>query len=62
MDPAVCTGGNIRLVSALTEGLPVLYNSVVREIRYSAAGVAVRTDLHEFTGMILVEIELDACG
>eukprot|EP00884_Botryococcus_braunii_P000714 jgi/Botrbrau1/10643/Bobra.53_2s0002.1 len=47
-------GGNIRLVSALTEGLPILYNSVVREVRYSAAGVAVRTDLHEFTGDAVV--------
>jgi hypothetical protein len=34
----------------MAEGLPILYNSVVREIRYSSKGVAVRTDLHEFAG------------
>lgn len=48
-----CTGGNLRFVSALVEELPVLYNSVVREIRYSSAGVAVRTDFQEFAGMSL---------
>jgi hypothetical protein len=46
----VFAGGNIRLVAAMAEGLPVMYNSVVREIRYSSSGVAVRTDMHEFAG------------
>ncbi|EIE24819.1 hypothetical protein COCSUDRAFT_36098 [Coccomyxa subellipsoidea C-169] len=32
-------GGNLRLVAALQEGLPIMYNSVVMEIRYSKNGV-----------------------
>lgn len=44
------TGGNLRLVAALTEGLPIMYNSVVKEIRYSKNRVAVRTTNHEFQG------------
>lgn len=43
-------GGNIRLVAALAEGLPVLYNSVVTEVRCSASGAVVRTHNHEFQG------------
>ena len=43
-------GGNMRLVEALAEGLPVLYNSVVTDVAYSAAGVCVRTASHQVTG------------
>ena len=50
-----CTGGNLRLVAALTEGLPIMYNSVVKEIRYSKNRVAVRTATHEFQGKPLVQ-------
>ena len=38
------------MVAALAEGTPVMYNSVVNEVRYCASGVAVRTDSHEFRG------------
>ena len=39
-------------MAALAEGVPILYNSVVKNIRYSAEGVAVRTaNKHEFTGV-----------
>ena len=48
--PRACAGGNIRLVAALAEGLPIMYNSPVQEIRHCATGVAVRTPSHEFRG------------
>ncbi|KAK9918934.1 hypothetical protein WJX75_008165 [Coccomyxa subellipsoidea] len=52
-------GGNLRLVAALTEGLPIMYNSVVKEIRYSKNRVAVRTATHEFQGdAVLVTVPL----
>ena len=44
------TGGNIRLVAALAEGLPILYNSPVQEVRHCSTGVAVRTPAQEFRG------------
>ncbi len=38
-------------MAALLEGLPVMYNSVVKTIQYSAKeGVAVKTATHEFRG------------
>lgn len=37
-------------MAALTEGLPVVYNSVVKEVLYSKKGVAVRTATQEFQG------------
>lgn len=42
--------GNVRLVSALAEGLPVVYNSVVKRVRYCAAGVEVDTDGVTYAG------------
>lgn len=36
-------GGNMRLVEALAEGLPVVYNSVATDIAYSGSGVRVNT-------------------
>lgn len=43
-------GGNLRLVEALAEGLPVMYNSVVTDVAYSRAGVRVQTAGGAFTG------------
>ena len=43
-------GGNLRLVAALAEGLPIVYNSVVTHICYSGKGVAVRTAEREYRG------------
>ena len=37
-------------MAALLEGLPVVYNSVVKRIRYCAKGVSVSTATHEFKG------------
>lgn len=34
-------GCNLRLVKALAEGLPILYNHVVQEVKYDQAGVRV---------------------
>ena len=45
-------GGNLRLVAALAEGLPVVYNSVVTNVTYSAKGVAVRAAGREFRGQL----------
>lgn len=42
----------MRLVEALAEGLPVLYNSVVTDVAYSTAGVCVRTASHQVTGAL----------
>ncbi|KAK9846501.1 hypothetical protein WJX81_005367 [Elliptochloris bilobata] len=47
-------GGNMRLVEALAEGLPVLYNSVVTDVAYSSGGVSVQTATHRFTGDAVV--------
>lgn len=44
----------MRLVAALLEGLPVVYNSVVKRIRYCAKGVSVSTATHEFKGTHLL--------
>ena len=46
-------GGNVRLVAALAKDVPILYNSVVQEVRYCQYGVAVRTATHEFRGECL---------
>ncbi|KAK9804501.1 hypothetical protein WJX73_000258 [Symbiochloris irregularis] len=56
LDGAHCflPGGNIRLVAALAEGTPVMYNSVVTQICASREGVAVRTATHEFKGDAVV--------
>ncbi|BDA49228.1 Lysine-specific histone demethylase 1 homolog 1 [Coccomyxa sp. Obi] len=52
-------GGNLRLVAGLTDGLPIMYNSVVKEIRYSTKRVAVKTATHEFQGdAVLVTVPL----
>lgn len=48
-------GGNVRLVAALAEGVPVLYNSVVKRIRYCSAGVEVDTDGVTYAGALVVE-------
>ena len=42
----------MRLVEALAEGLPVLYNSVVTDIAYSDAGVCVQTASHQLAGAL----------
>ena len=34
-------GCNLRLVKALAQGLPILYNHVVKEVKYEQAGVSV---------------------
>ena len=34
-------GCNLRLVKALAQGLPILYNKVVKEVKYDQAGVSV---------------------
>lgn len=34
-------GCNLRLVKALAQGLPILYNHVVKEVKYDQAGVQV---------------------
>ena len=52
---ALCAGGNLRLVAALAEGVPIAYNSVVRRIAYSRAGVTVRTAEREFKGELQIE-------
>ena len=36
-------GGNLRLVEALADGLPVVYNSVVTDVVHSRTGVRVHT-------------------
>jgi lysine-specific histone demethylase 1 len=41
-------GGNLRLIEALAEGLPVFYNSPARLLQYSKQGVAVHTDAGVF--------------
>ena len=46
-------GGNLRLIAAMTEGVPVIYNSRVKKIVYAADGVAVQTDTHVFKGDFL---------
>ena len=40
-------------MAALAEGMPIVYNSPVREIRHCSTGVAVRTPAHEFRGATL---------
>ena len=39
------TGGNVRWLLRLCEGVPIFYSSPVREIRYCASGVAVHTQV-----------------
>lgn len=34
-------GCNLRLVKALAQGLPILYNHVVKEVKYEQTGVSV---------------------
>lgn len=49
-EACAATGGNLRLVAALAEGLPVLYNTVVTDVEYSASGVSLMTATHEIQG------------
>ena len=58
----LCAGGNIRLVAALAEGVPIMYNSPVREIRHCSTSVAVHTPAHEFRGAIGLESDLAQAG
>lgn len=44
-------GGNIRIVSAMSRGLRIMYNSRVKQIMYSKQDVAVRTAMHVFKGI-----------
>lgn len=39
----IVTGGNARLIQALTENVPVLYSMPVREIYYGSSGITVVT-------------------
>ncbi|KAH7427187.1 hypothetical protein KP509_10G033500 [Ceratopteris richardii] len=49
-DHCFLPGGNVRLVSALAEGVPILYGKQVHTIRYSASGVQVVTANQVFEG------------
>ena len=51
---SLLAGGNIRLVAGLAEGLPILYNSVVRDIHYSESRVRVSTASKSFEGESLI--------
>lgn len=53
MNLCLLVGGNLRLIAALTQGVPVIYNSRVKKIAYAADGVAVQTDKHVFKGALL---------
>ena len=41
--PARLAGGNARLLEALCDGLPVLYNTEVTSVRYGSEGVMIST-------------------
>lgn len=43
VDAAVAAGGNARLVQALAEDVPVLYNTPVASVDYGGGGVTVTT-------------------
>lgn len=43
-------GGNLRLVAAMAEGLPIFYNSIVSRIQYAEDGVMVQAGGRSFKG------------
>ena len=47
---SINTGGNLRLVAALAEGLPIFYNSIVSRIQYAEDGVMVQAGGRSFRG------------
>lgn len=47
-------GGNVRLVAALAEGVPVVYNSAVKQVRYCSAGVEVDTEGVTYKGVCVL--------
>ena len=48
---ALGAGGNLRLVAALADGLPIFYNSVVSRIQHGADSVAVEAGGRTFKGV-----------
>ena len=46
-------GGNVRLVAALADGLPIFYNSVVSRVQYGPGGVHVTAGGRTFKGALL---------
>ena len=49
-DHCFLPGGNVRLVSALAEGIPIFYGKQVHTIRYGSSGVQVITTNQVFEG------------
>ena len=47
-------GCNLRLVKALAQGLPILYNHVVKEVKYDQAGVQVAAGNTVIAGAVLI--------
>ncbi len=47
-------GCNLRLVKALAQGLPILYNHVVKEVKYDQAGVQVTAGNTVIAGAVLI--------
>ena len=47
-------GCNLRLVKALAQGLPILYNHVIKEVKYDQAGVRVTAGNTVIAGAVLI--------